>query len=660
MPPLRPLSLGLGMLLALGSGALRASEEARLQELLQDRQQPAGQTQAALLLVQSRSPTAEDFVRDGLRQSDSPEVFLALAAALRLCQDTRFVDELVDALSASRPAVRQAAAETLAVLPEPPIVLRLQNVAEDTTMDLAARQAALWALGRCGRKGAAVVLLDQLSCDNEAVRCAAADALAELTGENHGLDLDRWRAWWAQHKDITPEHWLEERLAFQASRARRLDSELERARSQVVRLHQQLHARLPAADRLAHVQALVESEDPAVRVLAAEWAVELLATTDALGQRSLADLLLQLSRDGSAEVRKPAVHALGKVTDPRVLDRLTVLLRHGAPAVRAAAARSLAQQAHGSGPEAAARQRRVVPALQKALEDSSLEVVVAAAEELGALGVPEAGPVLAGLLRHPFAPVRQTAAQALERVADLAMLDTLLEGLDDPAVTVRFSLVGAVGHAAGDGKALTDVQRAALLARLELVLRRDADAGVRSRAATVLGECGTPAVLPVLWKRARAGEDSRVQEKAWGALLEILARSARLDLVQEWDHTLTEAGQGPRRVQLLNEVWTRWSKRDETRGHVVAVQEMLVQAQLDQGKWAAAFPLVRDLLARGGTDAETERRLRWLLGVGELALKEGNRAEALRAVEEAQAPLTRIRRLADDFTRLEKQAHANQ
>jgi HEAT repeat protein len=649
--------LTLGLLLTFGSATLLASEESRLQELLQDRQQPAGQTQAALLLVQSRTATAEAFVRVGLRQSSSADVFLALAAALRLCQDTRFVDELIDALSASRAAVRQAAAETLAVLPEPRIVLRLKNVAEDTTLDLAVRQAALWSLGRCGRKGAAVVLLDQLSCDNEAVRRAAAEALAELTGENHGLDLDRWRLWWVEHRDVSPERWLEERLAFQTSRARRLDNELERARSQVVLLHQQLHARLSAADRLAHVQTLVENEDPAVRLLAAEWAVELLPSADVLGQRSLADLLLQLSRDGSPEVQKPAVLALGKVSDPRVLDRLGVLLRQGAPAVKASAARSLAQQARGSGADAAARQRRVVPALQKALEDPSLEVVVAAAEELGAVGVPEAGPVLGGLLRHPFAPVRQTAAQALERVADLAMLDTLLEGLNDPAVTVRFSLVGAVGHAAYDGKALTDAQRAALLARLELVLRGDADAGVRSRAATVLGECGTPAVLPVLWKHAQVSEDSRVQEKAWSALLEIIVRSGQVDLVQEWDRHL--AAEGARRVQLLNEVWTHWPRSDETRGQVVAVQEMLVQAQLDQGKWAAAFPLVRDLLARGGTDAETERRLRWLLGVGELALKEGNRAEALRAVEEARSPLTRVRALAEDFTRLEKQALAN-
>src|SRR5262249_42557366 len=155
----------------------------------------------------------------------------------------------------------------------------------------------------------------------------------------------------------------------------------------------------------------------------------------------------------------------------------------------------------GSGPEALERQRQVVPLLQKALDDPSLEVVVEAAEDLGALGVPEAGPVLAVLLRHPSAPVRQAAAHAPERGADPHVRDGLLEALDASAAAVRFSLVGALGHAARDGQPLTDDQRGRLLARLEGLLVRDADPGVRSRAATVLGECGPPTVLPTLWQR---------------------------------------------------------------------------------------------------------------------------------------------------------------
>jgi hypothetical protein len=236
------------------------------------------------------------------------------------------------------------------------------------------------------------------------------------------------------------------------------------------------------------------------------------------------------------------------------------------------------------------------------------------------------------------------------------VLDGLLAVLDDPAVAVRFSLVGALGRAAGDGRSLKETQRANVLARLETLLLRDADPGVRSRAATVLGECGSPSVLPLLWRRVLAAEDRRVQDKAWAAVVEIIARSGSLELLREWDRTLTEAKQGPRRLHLLGETWQRWRKREDAGAAVGAALEMLVPAQLEQGKWAAAFPLVRELLARPGSDADIERRLRWLLTVGEQALKEGNRAEALRVVQHAQALLARHKNLAEAFSQLEKQA----
>src|SRR5207249_5273848 len=51
----------------------------------------------------------------------------------------------------------------------------------------------------------------------------------------------------------------------------------------------------------------------------------------------------------------------------------------------------------------------------------------------------------------------------------------LLSALDDPAVAVRFTLVGAVGRAAANGKALRPEQRDRLLARLLSLLAKDAD-----------------------------------------------------------------------------------------------------------------------------------------------------------------------------------------
>ena len=164
------------------------------------------------------------------------------------------------------------------------------------------------------------------------------------------------------------------------------------------RLQQQLYSRLPAADRIGHVQASATSEDAAVRAMVVTWCTELLPVADGVGQRAVADVLLDLTHDGSNDVLRAAVLALGRVNDARVCERLRLLLRQAPAPVRAAAARALTQQASLPRPEkpetTRAIQRTVVPALQKALEDPALEVVVEAAEDLGALGLPEAVPVL--------------------------------------------------------------------------------------------------------------------------------------------------------------------------------------------------------------------------------------------------------------------------
>ncbi len=656
MPTVPSFLLGLALLCPAEGEPTSGPDLAQLREMLQDRHNPRGQSQAALLLVQSHDADAQKLVAQMLRTVDDAEAFFALAAAVRLTQDNRFLDELLLSLPSNRPGVRQAAAETLAVLTDPQLVNRLQAVVEDSRADLVVRQAALWTLARCGRQKAAAVLLEQLGSDQEPLRRTAAEGLADMTGQGYGMDTTAWQAWWDRHKDLAGERWLEQRLAYQASRARRLEGDLERARLQVQRLHQQLYARLPPADRLPFIQSLLDHDTPAVRSLAVGWAVEMLAAPDSARQRALTQVLLKLSQDSAVDVQRQAVLGLGRINDPVVFERLQGLLEQAAPPVRAAAARALASQARGSGPDAQTRQKYVLPALQKALDDPSLEVVVEAAEDLGSLGALEAGPVLTGLLKHPSEPVRQTAAQALERVADANVLDGLLDSLDDPSSLVRVSLLGAIARVVGNGNALGDDQRQKLFTSLESLLLRDADAGVRGRAASVLGDCGPPTMLPVLWRCVLAAEDVRVQDKAWEALVAIIARGGNVDLLREWDCNLTEARQGARRVQLISEVAGRWLKRPEWKAQATSAQEILVNAHLDMGKWSAAGPLVRDLLSRASNEVETTQRLRWLLTVGQMALKDDNRAEALKAAQDAQLYLSGTSGLAEAFAKLTREA----
>src|SRR5207302_4047662 len=123
---------------------------------------------------------AQSAVRLALEQTEEVDVFTALAGAVRLCQDDRFAEPLLAALRSVRPAVRQAAAEALAVLPHTDLTHKLRDVAADPKLELPIRQAALWVLGHSGRREAVPVLLEQLEGDNEALQGCAADALAEL------------------------------------------------------------------------------------------------------------------------------------------------------------------------------------------------------------------------------------------------------------------------------------------------------------------------------------------------------------------------------------------------------------------------------------------------------------------------------------------------
>ncbi len=210
MQAISPILIGLGLLLPAAEPArLPETDPARLQETLRDRRDPAGQSQAALLLVQCPTEDAESAVRQALEQTEEVDVFSVLAGAVRLCQDDRFAEELLAALRSGRPPVRQAAAEALAVLPHSDLTRRLKETAADDKLELPVRQAALWVLGRSGRKDAIPILLEHLEGNNEALQGGAADALADVAGQG----FSAWtppagREWWGRHKDMNNDRWM--------------------------------------------------------------------------------------------------------------------------------------------------------------------------------------------------------------------------------------------------------------------------------------------------------------------------------------------------------------------------------------------------------------------------------------------------------------------
>ena len=230
------------------------------------------------------------------------------------------------------------------------LVARLDAAAVDAKADPRLRQAAVWALGRSGRQDAACRLVALLTVEGDEVGRCAASALADLSGLAHGTDAARWTAWWDAHKDLAEADWLQGRLAFQAARSGRLDGELLRARAQVVRLHQQVFARLAATERVDYVQSLLDQDEPGVRGLAVIWCIEMLPSADADRQASIGKILQRLTHDGNPEVQRTAVLALGRLADSESFVRLRKLLADPSPPVKAAAIRVLALRCRAAPP----------------------------------------------------------------------------------------------------------------------------------------------------------------------------------------------------------------------------------------------------------------------------------------------------------------------
>jgi len=630
-----------------------ASDIARLRELLADKKQPQLQAQAAYLILQQQTPLATETVKQYLRDPRNVEVFTAFAGAIKLRRDGRFSEELIEALSIELPAVRLAAAEALGASVDGKATFKLKQIAENNRSEDNIRQQAIIALGKTGKKNAAETLLKLFIDPKESIRQTSRQALAELIGEDLGRDSVTWQLWFDERKNLSVEVWLEERLAQRNAKLTRLEGELDSSRNRNRTLYQQLYSRLGPTEKIPFFQGLLDHEDPAVRLLLTGWLAE------ALGEESYrkpaGEMLLSFSRDPIEEVRRQAVLGLGRWNDKACLNRLLLIIQSDQTAVRAAAARSLAMQAKGN--DGAARMVLVLPALQNALSDPALEVVVEAAEDLGSLGVPAAVPLLAGLLKHKEVAVRKTAAQALERIADIAVLEELLVGLEDPDVGVRLGILGAVSRAVNQAKAIKEDDKLRLQSRMEIILLKDPDAGVRARSATLLGEFGTVSHLATLWKAAVAEGDPRIQEKSWLAFLEILSKSKDLKLINEWNVIVRK--EAPlRRVNFLVELLGKMQPATmNPKIELAPVRELLVQCGIENQKWLPAWSALREL-PQALEPEEIEKRLGLLYQIAEIALKEQAAPDVLQMVDFARPLFVGRKKLQADFEELYRKANA--
>lgn len=628
-------------------------DAAPLREQLYNRNRPQEQSQAAYELVMSESAEFVALVSFEMTRWDRPDVFQALASAIRMRRDVRYLQPLLDALAAEQQPIRQAAIETVSALPVAVVQDALLRTANDKTMLALRRQAAVETLGRLASKSSVTSLFQLLASDSANVRQAAESSLRDISGQDFGADLNQWKRWWQAYDALNETEWQSTRLRFFADRSRRLRDELDQAETTLLLLHKELLEKVLPADLATTLGNLSNNTYPAVRELAVSKIAEQFSRKD-LDQPSkkvYTDVLLTLSKDANAKVQQRAVVALERADSPEVYRRLIDLLRAPSPKVRAAAARSLGNY-RGNIPLPATLESTLT-ALEQSLRDSTPSVVAQAATSIGALRLPRSSLLLAKLLKHPTDEVRLAACASLESIAHCEVYHQVLSALDDVSPEARLYLVGCLG-VIGENDGLPEREQTQLLKKLEQVLTQDGDPGVRSKAAAALGKVGTPSMLPVLWQRVAGNEDSRVQENAWKALVDILHRQQSWPLLNQWERYLANQGQMGKRWQLLLELRDRWQHLEEMRDSHDERTYALIDAGLSQRKWQSVIPYCIELVRTSKHEKLQEERLRFLLIAGQQAVAEGKGADFLPVMKEMESYLPAFKELANGFDDLRR------
>jgi HEAT repeat protein len=627
---------------------------APLREMLHDRNRPQEQSQAALLLIQSESDETRAFVTFELTNWDRPDVFQALASAIKLRRDLRYLNPMLDALGAEQPLVRQPAIETLANLPSEKMHDPLQKIAQEHTSPPLRRLGAIEALGRVASKACVTSLLKLLRCDSLEVRHAAAAALQDVSGQDFGADPNQWEKWWQNYQDFSEQDWQANRLRFIANNAHRLRDELDLAESNLLKLHKELLDKVLAPDLVSYLQQLVTNPYPAVRELAVGKIAEQLNRKDLerKDRKLLTETLLKLSHDSNIQVQQRVVLAMEKTDDPAAYSRLIALLKDRSAKVRAASASSLGNfRGTASSPQSA---EQTLLALESCLQDPSPSVVAEAATSIGSLRLPRSGEILAQLLHHPTEEVRKASSAALEGIATCQVYSEVMHAVDDASAETRLFLVGCLGRI-GEYSGMSERESTDLISKLQKILIQDGDPGVRSKAAATLGKVGRLNEISILWQRVQANEDSRVQENAWKALIDIFDRQQNWPTVYQWERFLETQGQQARRLQLLTDLRERWSKQNLSRENLDQLSSALIDAALAQRKWREALPVCLDLIRSAAQETLRDQRLRLLLIICQQAVQDHKGIEVLSAMKEVEPMLTGFKELSVSFETLHRQ-----
>lgn len=528
--------------------------------------------EAAELLLTRSYPQAAKTLEDFLADATNRPARIAIARAIARVGGGRkeFIAPLTAMLTGEDAAVRAPAARALATYKNHGVTDKLIRIAMDPKRDQAVRLTTIGALQRVLDKLAVDALVRLLDDRDEAIRTAAAQALAKLTNiRAFGTSRRQWRTWWDKNKLKPRSEWLVD-LADSLARSKAvLEADNARLRDRLVRAMEDLYAatalarrdalligflkdpvadvrlaglrlverKLAAAEKVAaqvrlQVAAMLPDADPRVRKSSALLAANL-ANPDA-GKA----LLVRLKAETAPQVREALLTALGQLQDPAALGPILAECRSKHAGVAAAAVRAMgriaAKHPLADAARAVAAKALVERYAETAPPDNGARLREALLTAMGVLRDDKFIPVLRGALKDSAAIVRLAAVNGLQKFGKAEFGLAISPLVADRDRGVRRAAIVALGTLDGQKHLAVILQRTDPAAEPDAAVRKQAwDTGM-----ALLAKCDAKVLSRVAADLARRPDaaDQRIR------ILQMLAALLRRDKGAELPGILRRLG----------------------------------------------------------------------------------------------------------------------
>jgi HEAT repeat protein len=570
--------------------------------------------EAAQRLVDIGSERARTVIRTVLQGSDDR----AQNACAKAIADGRVVDHswlspLVGMLTKDRTV--DAAARALVRYDGEPLaydpLIRTARLRQQ-----AYRADIIRALGQVVQKPVADALVQMVADPSEepAVRAAAADALADLSGQpDDGSGAGKWLAWWSARVARNPADWRAQVLAEQHPVLEHEQvTDHERLRQLKQRVEIQLndeYGRLPPADKPKMLLGLLNDTDPDVREIGAR----LVPSAIGAGQPLTGEIhnrLIELVGDGSPDVRHQVVTVLKNLADPNALDAILVQLQvENNAQVKVDLLQAIARQQNARA--------RAVPVVEEMLRDPSPRVAAEAASALRVMAPviltnPARGRqvfqtllnVMQSRTGPPGMPHDEPGSDDL-RAALVAAMAPLAGADPQEAMDIFPQLVNQnesarVRRAAVQGLAPLGERSAEIIAQ-ELSVNNEPDMMVRQAAAVGLGEIGSFIYAQRLYDstQPQVEPEKLVREAAWKAFQSLLqAPSTTLQELYTWAEIFHRRRELDREVIVRKELARKLQAARKLEALALERQRIgEIYLDLTPPQYAEAVPSLREALS---------------------------------------------------------------